>query len=41
MPIYNAEEFLSDAIDSVLSQTFCEFELSLFKKKMLELYQNI
>ena len=27
IPIYNAESFLNDAIDSVLSQTFSEFEL--------------
>ena len=27
IPIYNAESFLNDAIDSVLSQTFTEFEL--------------
>jgi len=27
MPIYNAEAFINDAIDSVLSQTHCEFEL--------------
>ena len=27
MPIYNAEQFLSEAIESILSQSFSDFEL--------------
>ena len=27
MPVYNAERFLSEAIDSILHQTFTNFEL--------------
>lgn len=27
MPVYNAERFLKQAIDSILQQSFCEFEL--------------
>lgn len=29
VPIYNAQEFLSECIDSILEQTFCEWELIL------------
>lgn len=29
MPAYNAEQYISDAIQSVLSQTFCDWELIL------------
>ena len=29
MPVYNSDKFLRDAIDSVLQQTFTDFELIL------------
>ena len=29
MPVYNSEQYLSDAIDSILAQTFTEFQLIL------------
>lgn len=29
VPVYNAEKFISDTIDSVLSQTYCNYELIL------------
>lgn len=29
MPVYNAQRFLREAIESVLAQTFCDFELIL------------
>lgn len=29
VPIYNAEEYLQECIDSILQQTFCDFELIL------------
>ena len=29
MPVYNAEKYLGEAIESVLSQTYTEFELLL------------
>ena len=27
MPVYNAENYLKEAIDSILNQTFADFEL--------------
>lgn len=30
MPVYNAEEYLREAIDSILSQTFTDFEFLIF-----------
>jgi len=30
MPVYNAEKFLKTAIDSVLSQTYQNFELLIY-----------
>ena len=27
MPVYNGEKYLSDAIESILAQTFTDFEL--------------
>ena len=29
VPIYNAEKYLSRCLDSILSQTFCDFEVLL------------
>ena len=29
MPVYNAEKYLSEAIESVLKQTYLDFELIL------------
>ena len=33
MPIYNAEKYLSEAIESVLNQTYTDFELLLINDK--------
>lgn len=30
MPVYNAEKYLSEAIDSILAQTYKNFEFFLF-----------
>jgi glycosyltransferase involved in cell wall biosynthesis len=47
MPIYNAQEFLKEAIDSILNQTFGDFELLLINdgstdqsKDVIEQYGN-
>ena len=33
MPVYNSEKYLRDAIESVLKQTFTDFELLLIDDK--------
>lgn len=30
MPVYNAERYVSEAIESILQQTFTDFELIIF-----------
>ena len=41
VPIYNAEEFLKETIESVLSQSFSEFELLLINDGSTDQSQNI
>jgi Glycosyltransferases involved in cell wall biogenesis len=47
MPVYNAEEYLKDAIDSILNQTFTDFEFLIINdgstdksKKIIEQYND-
>ena len=44
MPAYNSEEFISEAIDSILSQTFPNFELIISddgsRDRTLEIIQS-
>ena len=35
MPVYNAEEFLGETINSILSQTFVDFELLIMDDGVL------
>jgi glycosyltransferase involved in cell wall biosynthesis len=41
MPVYNAEDYLSDAIESVLNQTFARFELLIINDGSTDRSQDI
>ena len=36
MPVYNAEKYLREAIESVLRQTYTDFELLLIDDKSID-----
>lgn len=41
MPVYNVEKYLSEAIDSVLNQTYTEFELLLINDRSTDSSKDI
>ena len=41
VPIYNAEKYLSRCLDSILSQTFCDFEVLLIDDGSTDMSSNI
>ena len=41
MPVYNAEKYLSEAIESVLSQTYADFELLLINDRSTDKSRDI
>jgi glycosyltransferase involved in cell wall biosynthesis len=41
LPVYNGEEFISEALDSLLNQSFCDFELIISDNASTDRTENI